>query len=262
MLSHPNINPIAFSFSYIKVYWYGILYLVGFVSAWLISLKRCQQVYNSPISKSQVPDLIFYASIGVVVGGRLGYLLFYDLENFIFQPWLIFKVWNGGIHGMSFHGGLMGLMLTVGLFSQKNKCNISDVFDFIAPMAPIGLGLGRLGNFINGELWGRVTDLPIGMIFPSGGPLPRYPSQLLETILEGPFLWVILWSSLRRKRVRLFISAKFILWYGVFRFIAEIFRQPDFQIGYFCFNTITIGQIFSVPMIVIGLSILKYISRS
>ena len=259
MLMYPQIDPVAFSLGPIKVHWYGIMYLVGFISAWLLSLKRCQKPY-SPLNKNQVSDMIFYAAIGVIVGGRLGYMLFYDLENFITQPWVIFKVWDGGIRGMSFHGGLMGLMLAIGLFCRKNKSNVLDVLDFIAPMAPIGIGAGRLGNFINDELWGRVTDSPIGMIFPSGGPLPRYPSQLLELILEGVFLWAILWFLSRKQQPRLFISANFLLWYGVFRFIAEFFRQPDPQMGYLLFNAITMGQLLSVPMIIAGLLILLYIS--
>ncbi|MBK2124673.1 prolipoprotein diacylglyceryl transferase [Fangia hongkongensis] len=256
MLIYPEINPVAFSIGPIKVHWYGIMYLIGFAGAWILSLYRCKNTY-SPIKKEQVSDMIFYAALGVILGGRIGYMLFYDFSNFVSHPWVIFQVWDGG---MSFHGGLIGVVLAIGLFCRKNKCNVFDILDFIAPMVPIGLGAGRLGNFINDELWGRVTDSPFGMIFPTGGPLPRYPSQLLELILEGIVLFLILWILSRKQRPRLFISAHFLLWYGLFRFIAEFFRQPDPQMGYLLFNWMTMGQVLSLPMIIGGLLVLLYVS--
>lgn len=256
MLIYPQIDPIAFSLGPIKVHWYGIMYLVGFAGAWGLSIVRCKKPY-SPITKAQVSDMIFYAALGVILGGRIGYMLFYDFSNFIHAPWIIFKVWEGG---MAFHGGLVGVILAISLFCRKYKCNVFDILDFIAPMVPIGLGAGRLGNFINGELWGRVTDSPIGMVFPNGGPLPRYPSQLLEFALEGIILFLILWFLSRKQHPRLFVSAHFLIWYGLFRFIAEFFRQPDPQMGYMLFNWMTMGQLLSTPMIVSGLIILLYVS--
>ncbi|WP_119342677.1 prolipoprotein diacylglyceryl transferase [Facilibium subflavum] len=256
MLMYPQIDPVAFSIGPVKVHWYGIMYLIGFASAWALSLRRCKKPY-SPINSTQVSDVIFYAALGVIIGGRVGYMLFYDFKNFITHPWIIFQVWDGG---MSFHGGLIGVVIAIMLFCRKHKRNVFDVLDFLAPMVPIGLGAGRLGNFINGELWGRVTDSPIGMVFPTGGPLPRYPSQLLELFLEGICLFIILWVLSKKQRPRLFISAQFLLWYGIFRFIAEFFRQPDPQMGYMLFNWMTMGQLLSLPMIISGLLILLYVS--
>ncbi len=194
MLTYPQIDPVAFSLGPIEIHWYGIMYLIGFAGAWWLSLMRCKKPY-SPITKDQVSDMIFYAALGVILGGRIGYMLFYDFSNFISAPWTVFKVWDGG---MAFHGGLIGVILALVIFCRKYKCNIFDLLDFIAPMVPIGLGAGRLGNFINGELWGRVTDSPLGMIFPYGGPLPRYPSQLLQFLLEGVVLFAILWFISRK----------------------------------------------------------------
>ena len=250
-----QINPVVFSIGPISVYWYGIMYLVGFTSTWLLSMKRCQATCN-PIDKNVVSDMLFYAATGIVIGGHLGYILIYELECFIEDPWIVLKICNGGISGMSFHGGLIGLILMIWLFCQKREYNVFDIFDFIAPMAPIGLGAGRLGNFINGELWGKVTDLPIGMVFPSGGIIPRYPSQLFEFLFEGIFLWIILFFLLTKQQPKLLISASFLLWYGTFRFIIEFLRQPDPQIGYLLLDCITMGQLLSLPMIITSLIIL------
>ena len=250
-----QINPVVFSIGPINIYWYGVMYLVGFTNSWLVSIKRCQKICN-PINKNVVSDMLFYAATGIIIGGHLGYILLYELEHFIEYPWIVFKICNGGISGMSFHGGLVGLILMIWLFCQKNKYNVFDLFDFIAPMAPIGLGAGRLGNFINGELWGKITDLPIGMVFPNGGMLPRYPSQLFELLFEGIFLWIILSVLLTKQQPRLLISANFLLWYGAFRFIIEFIRQPDPQMGYLLLDTITMGQLLSLPMIIISLIIL------
>ena len=257
MLIYPQIDPAAFSLGPIIVYWYGIMYLVGFTSAWVLSSIRCKKP-NSPISKAQVSDMIFYAALGVILGGRIGYMLFYDFSNFIHAPWIILKVWEGG---MAFHGGLIGVILTLSLFCRKYECNLFKVLDFITPMVPIGLGAGRLGNFINGELWGRVTDFPIGMVFPNGGTLPRYPSQLFEFILEGVLLFLILWFISSKERPTLFVSTNFLFWYGLFRFIAEFFRQPDPQMGYILFSWMTMGMILSTPMILVSITILLYATQ-
>ena len=253
MLTYPNIDPIALSLGPIRIHWYGMMYLIGFAGAWFLSNLRCKKFY-SPIIKEQVADMIFYAALGVILGGRVGYMLFYDFSNFIHVPWIVFKVWDGG---MAFHGGLIGVILAIWLFCRKYKYNIFDILDFIAPMVPIGLGAGRLGNFINGELWGRVTDSAIGMVSQNKGPLPHYPSQLLEFLLEGVLLFIILLFISRKQRARLFVSANFILWYGLFRFFAEFFRQTDLQVGYVLFNWMTIGQLLSAPMILVGLIVLS-----
>ena len=255
MIAYPNINPIAFSLGPINIDWYGILYLIGFLGAWGLSLKRCSKE-NSPVNRAQISDMIFYAACGVIVGGRIGYVLLYDLNNFLNNTIVVFKIWEGG---MSFHGGLVGVIIAIGIFCKKNNCNMFDILDFIAPMVPIGLGAGRIGNFINSELWGRVTASKFGMVFPTGGLLPRYPSQILEFFLEGILLFVILWILSSKKQPRLFVSANFLLWYGLFRFLAEFFRQPDPQMGFVLFHWITMGQLLSIPMAIAGLLIILYV---
>ena len=191
MLTYPDIHPIAFQIGPIKVHWYGIMYLVGFLGAWLLGAYRAHKS-NGVWTIDQVTDLIFYAALGVILGGRIGYMLFYDLPDLIHHPLTLFKVWDGG---MSFHGGMIGVALALWLYSRHLKRSVWDLTDFIVPMVPIGLAAGRMGNFINGELWGRVTTSPIGMIFPTGGPLPRYPSQLLELVLEGVTLFFCLYNA-------------------------------------------------------------------
>lgn len=248
MLHYPNINPIAFTIGPLKVHWYGIMYLVGFVAAWLLAIyrgKKSRGVWNN----EQVADLIFYAAMGVILGGRIGYIFFYDFFGFLQNPLTIFKVWDGG---MSFHGGLLGVMAAVWIYSRKYKKNWCDVVDFIVPFVPIGLAAGRLGNFINGELWGRVTTMPWGMLYPNAGPLPRHPSELYEFLLEGVLLFIILWCYSMKSRPRFAVSALFLFCYGFFRFFAEFFRQPDPQLGFIAWNWLTMGQLLSFPMILIG----------
>lgn len=254
MLVYHHIDPVAFVCGPLEIRWYGIMYLLGFLSAWVLSSIRCKKTYRS-LTKSQIHDIIFYAFIGVIIGGRVGHVLFYDFAHFIHKPWTIINLWNGG---MSFHGGLIGVILFVSLFCYKHKCNVFDALDFIAPLAPIGLGAGRLGNFINGELWGNITSSSIGIVFPYAGPLPRHPSQLYEFLLEGVILFLILWFISSKPCPRSFISAHFLLWYGIFRFIAELFRQPDLHIGYLFFDWVTIGQLLSLPMIITGLVMLLF----
>lgn len=249
MLTYPNFNPIAFQMGPIKVHWYGIMYLIGFLSAWLLGIYRAKKS-NGVWTVEQVTDLIFYAALGVILGGRIGYMLFYDLPGLISHPLTLFKVWDGG---MSFHGGLIGVCLALCLYSRYLKKSVWALTDFIAPMVPIGLAAGRLGNFINGELWGRVTTSSVGMIFPTGGPLPRYPSQLFELALEGIALFVILWLFSMKPRPRFAVSGLFLVCYGSFRFFCEFFRQPDPQYGYFAWNWLTMGQILSFPMIIAGI---------
>lgn len=257
MLHYPHINPIAFQIGPLKVHWYGLMYLLGFISAWLLGLWRIKHHPSyRDWTADQVVDLIFYAALGVIIGGRVGYVLLYDFDNFVQQPLMLFKVWEGG---MSFHGGLLGVTLAMLLFSWRTRRNLFDITDFIAPLVPIGLAAGRLGNFINDELWGRVTSVPWGMVFPNAGPLPRHPSQLYEFLLEGVALFVLLWCFAKKPRPRFAVSALFLFGYGVFRFFVEFFREPDPQRGFLAWGWLTEGQLLSAPMIIVGGFALVYI---
>jgi len=249
MLYYPHINPIALQLGPIKVHWYGVMYLIGFVAAWLLAIYRSKKPWHH-WNKSEIGDLIFYSAMGVIIGGRLGYVFFYDLPNFISHPWMIFKVWQGG---MSFHGGLIGVIIALLIYSRRYKKRFFETMDFIAPMVPIGLAAGRLGNFINGYLWGRVTTVPWGMIYPNAGPLPRHPSEIYEFLLEGVVLFIILWWYSVKPRPRMAVSALFLLGYGCFRFFCEFFRQPDPQLGFIAFGWLTMGELLSIPMILLGI---------
>lgn len=257
MLRYPEFSPIAFSIGPLQVHWYGLMYLFGFMACWLLGNWRAKRSDNI-MTRERVADCIFYAALGVILGGRLGYVLFYNLPFYWHHPLMIFAIWDGG---MSFHGGLMGVIVVSWLLSRHFACSIFDITDFFAPMVPIGLAAGRLGNFINGELWGRVTTSPIGMVFPTGGPLPRYPSQLIECFLEGLVLFVWLWWLSRKPRRRMFISASFLMGYGCARFVAECFRQPDPQIGFLAFGWLTEGQLLSLPMILLGVALLLWLAK-
>ena len=258
MLSYPTINPLAVQVGPIKIHWYGLMYLIGFIIAWWLAIYRSKKPqYCKFWTSTHIADLIFYAALGVVIGGRLGYIVFYDFPVFIHQPLIVLKIWQGG---MSFHGGLLGVAIALWIYSRVFKVRFFYVTDFIAPMAPIGLGLGRIGNFINGYLFGRPTHVPWAMVFPHGGPLPRHPSPLYEFLLEGVLLFVILWWYSSKKRPTASISALFLIFYGVFRIFCEFFRQPDPQLGFIAFGWLTMGQLLSIPMILIG-AVLFYWSR-
>ena len=255
MLSYPDIDPVAVHLGPVKIHWYGLMYLVGFAATWWLGSRRARQQDNW--TEQQVGDLVFYGAMGVILGGRLGYVLFYDLDSYLAHPLDILKVWHGG---MSFHGGLLGVTVAMWLFARNTGKRLFDVTDFLAPLVPIGLGAGRLGNFINGELWGRVTDVPWAMVFPDprAGGLPRHPSQLYEACLEGLVLFTILWIYSRKSRPFMAISAMFLIFYGLFRFVIEFFRMPDSQLGFIAFHWLTMGQLLSLPMLVLGVVMLVW----
>jgi len=249
MLTFPTIDPVAFSLGPLKVHWYGLMYLFGFAAAWLLARWRVKH-YQLDWTHDQIGDLIFYAALGVILGGRIGYMLFYGTQQLLANPLSLFKLWEGG---MSFHGGLIGVAIAVALFARHIKKPFLEVTDFIAPLAPLGLAAGRAGNFINGELWGRVTDAPWGMIFPNSGGMPRHPSQLYELILEGVLLFIVVWCYARKKRPAGCVSAIFLITYALCRIFVEFFREPDVQLGFLAFDWLTMGQLLSIPMLLAGL---------
>jgi phosphatidylglycerol:prolipoprotein diacylglycerol transferase len=253
----PDIDPVAISLGPLKIHWYGIMYLVGFVGAWWLGVVRTRRP-GSGWKADEVGDLIFYGALGVVLGGRLGYALFYNFGYYLKHPIEIFFIWTGG---MSFHGGLIGVLVAMWLYGKRTQRTFFTVTDFIAPLVPIGLGAGRIGNFINQELWGRVTDAPWGMVFKTGGPLPRHPSQLYEFALEGVALFLILWLYSRKPRAIASVSAVFLICYGLFRFLVELVREPDAHLGYLALGWVTMGQILSVPMILFGAILLWWAGR-
>ncbi|MCX7116878.1 MAG: prolipoprotein diacylglyceryl transferase [Legionellales bacterium] len=256
MLTFPNINPIAFSIGPLQVHWYGLMYLLGFLMAWGLAKWRVKH-YQLSWTDTQVSDLIFYGSLGVIIGGRLGYMLFYDLSQWVSHPLLIFKLWGGG---MSFHGGLLGVVLALWFVSYKEKKSFFEVIDFVAPLIPLGLAAGRAGNFINGELWGRVTDVPWAMVFPAVDDLPRHPSQWYELGLEGIGLFVLVWWYASKPRPAGCVSAIFLIGYALARILVECFREPDAPLGFVAFQTLTMGQVLSLPMLLVGL-ILWWVKR-
>jgi phosphatidylglycerol:prolipoprotein diacylglycerol transferase len=258
MLAYPEISPIAFHLGPISVHWYGLMYLIGFFAGWGLLAWRLR-VSPRGFSYEQLSDILFYSALGIIIGGRLGYVLFYAWSDLVANPLFIFQIWKGG---MAFHGGLIGVIVALAFYAHKIKKNLVDLTDFVAPVVPIGLGAGRIGNFINSELWGKVTEGPWGMIFPNGGPLPRHPSQLYEFFLEGVVLFLILWFYSMKSRPRWAVSGLFLLCYGVFRFIVEFVRVPDIQIGYLAFGWLTEGQLLSLPMIVLGMIMLMWAYRS
>lgn len=251
----PVIDPVIFDLGFFSPKWYGMMYLIGFVAAWFLANRR---LARTPWSKDQLSDILFWGFIGVILGGRIGYVFFYQFDMFLADPIYLFKINEGG---MSFHGGLLGVLTALWLSARKLKVPFLVVGDFIAPLVPIGLGAGRIGNFINAELWGRTTDVPWGIIFPGAGDKPRHPSQLYEFALEGVVLFVILWIYSKKPRPIGAVSGIFLLGYGSFRFFVEYFRQWDSHLELYL-GILSRGQILSTPMIIGGLILLVLAYRN
>lgn len=257
MLQYPAIDPIAIDFGVIQIRWYGISYVAGILLAWWLLARRAKR-FRSDWTPEQVADLIFYGAVGLIIGGRLGSVLFYNLPYYLEHPLAVFKVWEGG---MSFHGGLIGGLVAMWFFGRAYKKSFFTAIDYLAPVVPVGLGLGRIGNFINGELWGKVTDVPWAMVFPGAGDLPRHPSQLYEAFLEGLVLFIALWWFSAKPRPMMSVSGLFLLLYGVFRAGVEFVRVPDANLGYLFGDRLTMGQVLSVPMIIAGAILLALAYR-
>jgi phosphatidylglycerol:prolipoprotein diacylglycerol transferase len=255
MIQYPGFNPIAFSLGPVKVHWYGIMYLLGFAAAWLLARSRAAKPESS-WKPQDVDDLIFFTMLGVILGGRIGYVLFYGLTFWSKDLLYPFKIWDGG---MSFHGGMIGVIIAVSLFAWRRGRNVADVLDFTVPLPGLGLFFGRIGNFINSELWGKVTTVPWG--FNVNGEV-RHASQLYEAFFEGLVLFTILWIFTARPRPRLAPSAVFLIVYGVVRFMIEFVRVPDEHLGYLAGGWLTRGQELSFPMVIIGLVLLGYAYRA
>ncbi|MDJ0904908.1 MAG: prolipoprotein diacylglyceryl transferase [Woeseiaceae bacterium] len=246
MIVYPDIDPVIFSIGAVKIRWYGLMYVAGFLVAWWLARKRAQMAHSPIKTAEQADDLIFYAMLGVIAGGRLGHVLFYSDVGFLDDPLYIFKVWEGG---MAFHGGLIGVLFAMWWYGRKLGLTMWQVTDFMAPFVPLGLGFGRIGNFINGELWGKPTDLPWGVLY-EGQVL--HPSQLYESILEGFLLFAILWWFSSKPRPYMAVSGLFLFLYGTFRFLIEFVRVPDQHLGYLFGSWLTMGQVLSAPMIIAG----------
>ena len=243
-----QIDPVALSIGSLQLRWYGLMYLAGFGLGWMLGRWRASRP-GSGWTGPDVDDLLTCVMIGIILGGRLGYVLFYDLPVYINDPMEIVRIWNGG---MSFHGGLLGVLGAFWYFARTRGRTFLEVSDFIAPLIPQGLFFGRLGNFINGELWGKVSDAPWAIVFPGAGPLPRHPSQLYEAALEGLLLFIMVWVFSRKPRKVGAVSGLFAFGYGVFRFAVEFVRMPDVQLGYLAFGWLTMGQLLCVPLILAG----------
>lgn len=254
MLTYPEIDPVIISFGIVKVHWYGLMYVLAFVFAWWLARTRAKSG-ASPVDQEQVDDLLFYGMLGVIVGGRLGYSLVYGWDQLISDPWYIFKITEGG---MSFHGGLVGVVIVLWLYGKRIGSGFWAMTDFVAPIVPLGLGFGRIGNFINGELWGKPSDVPWAFDINGVG---LHPSQLYEALLEGLVLFMILWWFSSRPRPRMAVSAMFLLCYGIFRFFIEFYRVPDAHLSYLALGWVTMGQMLSMPMILGGVVLLFMASK-
>jgi phosphatidylglycerol:prolipoprotein diacylglycerol transferase len=261
----PNIDPVLIEIGPLAIRWYALAYIAGLVLGWryVVHLTSAERLWpgRPPITKTDVDDMLLWVALGVILGGRIGYVLFYNPGYYVTHPVEILYVWQGG---MSFHGGAAGVLVAIYLFSRARNIAFASLMDVTAAAATIGLFFGRIANFINSELWGRVTDMPWGVVFPNGGPLPRHPSQLYEACLEGIVLFLLLWllthrfGALKKPGV---ITGAFICGYGIARIFVEFFREPDAQIGYLAGNWLTMGMVLSAPMAIIGASLVWYFAR-
>ena len=270
-----DMDPVLFGFGPVQLHWYGVMYLLGFATALWLGTKRIKEGRLPGVDTNQFGDLLFYGILGVILGGRIGYILFYAFDDFIQDPIMFLKINQGG---MSFHGGLLGVLVAAWIWSRRRKIHFMDTVDFVAPLVPPGLGFGRVGNYINGELWGKFTQSDWGVVFPYAPELQkvpmdevrsqfatgalnhfaRHPSQLYQAALEGLVMFVILWMYSRKPRPRFAVAGLFALLYGIFRFIVEFVRVPDAQLGYLAFGWLTMGQVLSVPLILLGLGMMMY----
>ena len=264
MLTYPIIDPVALSIGPMKIHWYGIMYLLAFAFAWFLALRNSQRPW-SPVKKTQVEDLIVYGAFGVILGGRLGYLLFYSADKWLADPTMLVRIWEGG---MSFHGGLIGVAVSLLIYSRKYQVTFLSLADFATPLVPTGLFFGRIGNFIGQELYGRSTDVPWAMVFPADPQqLARHPSQLYEAALEGLVLFFIINWYARKPRLYGEVTGLFLILYGAFRFMIEFVRQPDIQFAgqsalLESFNWMTRGQTLCIPMVLLGLWFMRASIRS
>lgn len=264
VLTFPDIDPVAIRIFGLQIHWYALMYLLAFVIAYLLMRRRLKhEPFRSihdpaPYTAEVIEDILTVAILGVIVGGRLGYALFYKLDHYLQNPLDVFKLWEGG---MSFHGGAIGVILGLVWLAWRRKRPILQLADFLVPAVPLGLAAGRVGNFINGELWGREApeSLPWAMIFPTGGDVARHPSQIYQALLEGVLLFIILWLFARKHRHRGQVSGLFLAGYGLFRFIGEYFREPDAHLGLLGLG-LSMGQWLSLPMLVVGLALFGWAS--
>lgn len=267
-----NLDPVAFELGPLKVHWYGIMYLLAFAAFWLLANYRAQRS-DTPLNREQAGDFLFYGMLGVILGGRIGYMLFYASDQLLADPFSLFKIHTGG---MSFHGGLIGVALATAFYARKVKCGFFQLTDFIIPMVPVGLMFGRIGNFIGGELWGRTSDVPWAMLFPGSVPgyipgseafmaaymagelneFARHPSQLYQAGLEGLLLFILIWWYSRQERPRMAVSGWFLIGYAVFRSFVEFYREPDAHLGFIASDWLTMGMVLCVPMFAFGLTLL------
>ena len=253
MLVFPHIDPVIFSIGPLAIRWYGVMYLLSFILVWWFAVRRTEAGLAATRNRQEVEDMIFYGALGVILGGRIGYVLFYQFGAFLHNPLLLFKITQAG---MSFHGGLIGVLIALALFARKIHQPFFSVMDLVAPLTPIGLGLGRLGNFINQELWGRATDVPWAMVFPADPlQLARHPSPLYQFALEGVLLFAILYFFSRKPRPMGLVSGLFLTLYATFRFTTEFFREPDAHIGFEALGWMTRGQELCIPMLIAGIAI-------